>query len=119
MTQRQMPPPATLESLKQVAMGDVAFLRDMVEMFLAQSAEQLAALEALCVAGTVDAWSDAAHALKGSAASVGAEDLRLSCARAQDMRTASRAARVEIYGEIAARYDVVRAYLRAIDVAAL
>lgn len=93
-------PPVNLDNLLENSMGDMDFVKDMVAMFVSQGAEQIGALKGLCVDGENEEWSETAHALKGTAGSVGAEKMRRLCARAQVMKAASAGERTKILAEI-------------------
>ncbi|MCK6418895.1 MAG: ATP-binding protein [Alphaproteobacteria bacterium] len=78
-----------LENLRSNSMGDEDFVRTMVELFATQGRAQLDALAAQCTSGDNEQWTEVAHALKGTAGSVGTEAMRTLCAQAQTMHNAS------------------------------
>ena len=103
--------PADLTILRDNAMGDEDFVREMVALFVTQGAAQIDALTEHCVDGKSVDWVDIAHALKGTAGGVGAETLRLYCAQAQDMDNHSADDRAKILKAITEEYDQVKIYL--------
>ncbi|MCX7993919.1 MAG: Hpt domain-containing protein [Fimbriimonadales bacterium] len=60
--------------LHEVAGGDPEFIAEILSDFLAQTPELIAQIEAAARVGHPDALSRAAHTLKGSARSVGADE---------------------------------------------
>jgi HPt (histidine-containing phosphotransfer) domain-containing protein len=89
-------------------MGNDDFVKEMCGLFVTQGAEQPAQLRTLCVDGDSDTWCDVSHALKGFAATVGADEIRSLCATAQTMRRASIAERETLFVAIEQAYrDVV------------
>ena len=77
-----------LEELRASVGGDTAFVRDLIEAYLADSAGQLAAIEAALAADDAEALVRPAHTLKSSSATVGAMDLS---ALARTLEMAGRA----------------------------
>jgi signal transduction histidine kinase/DNA-binding response OmpR family regulator len=75
-------------------------LRQFVEMFITQSESTLTEMRENTVDGESEAWSEAAHKLKGSTSMIKAEKLVLLCERAQQMGIASASERKEILKEI-------------------
>lgn len=104
-------PPVDLSNLLDNAMGDEDFVKEMVELFVSQGKEQIKALKGFCSDGENDEWVEEAHALKGTAGAVGAEDMRLLCADAQDMKDASAKDRKKILKDIEKHYKSAKAYL--------
>ena len=86
-------------------------LSDFISQFLTQSNDSLKILEENCIDGECKEWSEAAHKLKGGAAFVGAEKLRLLCAQAQEMKIASRQERKSVFKEIKRAYVEVKKQL--------
>jgi HPt (histidine-containing phosphotransfer) domain-containing protein len=64
-----------LEELRASVGDDTSFLRDLIEAYLTDSAEQLAAIEAAVAADDAEALVRPAHTLKSSSATVGAMEL--------------------------------------------
>lgn len=85
----QETPRLDLEIMRTFSEGDVEMEKDFVRIFAEQSAIHLATLKEHAIDGTSQGWKDAAHLLKGGAATLGAMKLRLICADAQEMLTAT------------------------------
>ncbi|HEY8963515.1 MAG TPA: Hpt domain-containing protein [Alphaproteobacteria bacterium] len=106
-------PPIDLELLIKNAGGDEAFVREIVGMCIEQAEKQISTLKDLCVDGVSDAWRETAHALKGTAGTIGAEDMRLLCEVAQkQMLDSTAVARRAKIGEIDEKYQVARQALK-------
>lgn len=106
-------PPINLENLKSNSMGDEEFEREMIAMFVTQGHAQIEALSLLCVDGDSEDWTETAHALKGTAGSVGSEKMRVQCAMAQDMFTATAEERKKRLAQITHEYARSKAFLIA------
>jgi len=105
-------PPLDLNNLKANAMGDDGFVREMVELFVTQSQEQLSALKALeGDANNIHDWVEASHALKGSAGGIGAEKMRKLCEEAQNLEVFDAEKRAELIAAIGQQYDLATEYL--------
>jgi signal transduction histidine kinase/CheY-like chemotaxis protein/HPt (histidine-containing phosphotransfer) domain-containing protein len=103
--------PVDLTNLRSNAAGDAAFEREMITLFVRQSQEQMERLESLCASGSNEDWVEAAHALKGTAGSVGANDMREACAHAQALPGVNPDVRRAIAVQIRHEYMKVYAYL--------
>ena len=64
-----------LEELRASVEGDTGFVRDLIEAYLVDSAEQLEAIESAIDATDAEALVRPAHTLKSSSATVGAVDV--------------------------------------------
>jgi histidine phosphotransfer protein HptB len=64
-----------LEELRASVGDDTSFVRDLIEAYLTDSAEQVVAIEAALAADDADALVRPAHTLKSSSATVGAVEL--------------------------------------------
>ncbi|MGH2401139.1 MAG: Hpt domain-containing protein [Candidatus Limnocylindria bacterium] len=91
-----------LEELRASVGGDTAFVRDLIEAYLADSAGQLEAIEAALAADDAEALVRPAHTLKSSSATVGAMDLSALA------RTLEMAGRAGSLGDAEARGAVER-----------
>ncbi|GIV08725.1 MAG: hypothetical protein KatS3mg019_0816 [Fimbriimonadales bacterium] len=60
--------------LNEIAGGDAEFIAEILGDFLAQTPELIAQIETAIVQGNAAALGAAAHALKGSARSIGADE---------------------------------------------
>ncbi|MBU6234755.1 MAG: response regulator, partial [Alphaproteobacteria bacterium] len=114
MTEEQMDmaPPYDLTNLKANSMGDADFEREIISMFVSQASAQLAALESLCVDGPNEQWVEEAHALKGTAGSVGATKLRDMCAKAQSMANATALTRSTKVSRLRSEYEMIVGLLK-------
>jgi HPt (histidine-containing phosphotransfer) domain-containing protein len=65
--------PAAIENLRSISPDDGGeFLRELIDIFLADTPLRLAELELACTAGNAKAVTRAAHSLKGSSGAFGA-----------------------------------------------
>jgi two-component system, sensor histidine kinase and response regulator len=72
---RDLVEPVDLRALEDTALGDPAFERRLLEVFLEDSEQQIAALEVALLAGRADDAKREAHTLKGAAGTLGAAGL--------------------------------------------
>jgi HPt (histidine-containing phosphotransfer) domain-containing protein len=63
---------AVLSELRASVQGDIAFVRELVEAYVSDSAVLIDAIEAAVAAGDADALVRPAHTLKSSSATLGA-----------------------------------------------
>lgn len=96
-----------LSTLKETSMGDDTFVNMMIEMFVVQGQNQLKELSQFCVDGLSHDWVEVAHALKGTAAGIGAEYMRGLCADAQNMSDAAAEDRRQMCEKIDQAYHAV------------
>jgi two-component system sensor histidine kinase/response regulator len=95
----------TIESLRALAEGDAAFLRELLDQFRADAGDQLASLERAIERRDRATVHSIAHALRGSSANLGAVEVVRAC------RTIEAA---EEHGYAAAIDDLRRACDRAL-----
>lgn len=95
------------------SMGDDGFLVEMIDLFFEQAAEHVSGMKEACVDGPSKDWVENAHSMKGAAGMVGAESLRLVCARAQNMPEATAEERVLVLNEITSLLTAVESELSA------
>jgi HPt (histidine-containing phosphotransfer) domain-containing protein len=93
-----------LSNLIETSMGDKDFIADMIDMFSMQGTTQLNELRDLCVNGFSKEWVEKSHALKGTAAMIGAIYMRELCGQAQKMDTADALAREKIHKDISVAF---------------
>lgn len=93
-----------LDNLKENAMGDDDFLREMIAMFVTQGKSQINALAQQCADGENKEWVEISHSLKGTSGGIGAEPMRLLCEAAQDTKDATAAERQAMHEGIKAEY---------------
>ena len=75
MTDASAIDPAALDALSEATGGDPAFLADLIDVFLADAVDLLAAMEAATTAGDAAELRRAAHSLKSNGATFGATAL--------------------------------------------
>ena len=101
---------ATIEGLKELCdPGDLSLFRDLIDTFLADSPDRIAAVE--CAIGTNDATAleRAAHALKSSAANMGALGLASLCKPMESLgRGGQVAGAAELARKARAEFELVR-----------
>lgn len=103
--------PANLSLLEPYTGGDIELLKEFIHIFIEQTEKQLEILANSCVDGPCEAWVEAAHAIKGGAANIGAEVLRLQAERSQKMADTSAEHRVQKLERLQQSYKQVKAYL--------
>ena len=75
MTESGVIDPSALDSLMEITGGDPDFLREMIDVFLADAVDLLAAMDEALVRGDTVVLRRAAHSLKSNAATFGATRL--------------------------------------------
>lgn len=91
-------------------------LRNYCDMFFEKSEAALVDLKENCKPGVNEDWVEIAHKLKGSSAMMGAIRMKNLCAEAQDMRKATKKARIEKLKEIKEAYkDAKVVYIKKIE----
>lgn len=70
----------TLRTLVDLDDGTTGLLEEMLEIFEADTPRRIQAVVDAVAAGDAEAFSEAAHTLKGGAGAMGAEDMRLQAA---------------------------------------
>lgn len=107
--------PRVLDELVASVNGDRAFVVQLVDTYLADSAAQLDAVEAAVASDDADALVRPAHTLKSSSATLGAEWLAAS---ARGLEMAGRAGRIDdearaAAGALRGDWEAASAALRA------
>ncbi|HVY12011.1 MAG TPA: response regulator, partial [Alphaproteobacteria bacterium] len=97
--------------LREFSQGDAETEKELVKAFLAQSDINLKALNDNARRGSVEAWQEAGHMLKGGALGVGAGRLAELCSQAQHMR-GGPAERAILFDQIDAEYSRVKSRLK-------
>jgi len=103
-----------IDELSEATGGDMDFVRELVETYVAESTGHVAELEAAIAAGDVAALVRPAHTLKSSSASVGA--MRLSAIGRtieETSRTGSMDGLAERVAEVRPTWDETMAAFRA------
>ncbi len=75
----------TLESFRELAEGDAAFIREYFTAFLAALPEHLGGIEQAIVTQDPTKLASSAHAIKSSCANTGVQSLREVCAKLEAM----------------------------------
>ena len=99
-----------LTELTETTGGDIGFVRELVETYLAETPTQLEAMTAALEADDADALVRPAHTLKSSSATVGA--MRLSSV-ARELEMAGRTGALE--AAVPGRLEAARAEWRAVE----
>lgn len=104
------------EIFQGFAQGDVKAGQAFVRMFFAEVDKQYEMLRMHCSDGVSFPWKEAAHALKGSAATLGAMALREVCAQAQEMLDTTAQIRTETLARITAELELLKTELNTLGV---
>ncbi|MBV9656948.1 MAG: response regulator [Verrucomicrobia bacterium] len=107
--------PDSLTALKGLqAEGDEGFLRELIELFLADAAQRIDGMDTALAAGRDADFVRAAHSIKGAAANFGATDLRKICARIEDLGREGQVSEAgALLPELRAEFSRVRLALEA------
>lgn len=98
-----------VERLEEISLGDEEFLKELVEVFLDDAAQQLVALSDAAAAGDPEQVAGVAHRLKGSSGNVGAEQLQALCAALESDGLAGRPEKFGVQAErITGEFERVR-----------
>ncbi|NUP90298.1 MAG: PAS domain-containing protein [Candidatus Sumerlaeia bacterium] len=104
--------PVDLTSLRHTAAGDEGFVREMIELYLGQTAEEITEIEDAVATGRDDALAKVAHTLKGASASFGAHAMSQL---AREVEMAAKAHSLDeaqtLLGRIHAEFESIRAQL--------
>lgn len=100
-----------LTMLETFTGGDAAIRKEFIDLYLAQSEENIVSLRDNCVDGYNEEWSETAHQLKGGSANIGATKLVEYAAAAQEMIEGTHAEREELFSKIEMRFNLVKTYL--------
>ena len=81
----------SLEALKSLqSEGDDGFLKEMIELFLADTPARFADMDAARAAGEQQDFVRAVHSIKGASANFGADELHQMCAEVEQMGRAGK-----------------------------
>ena len=94
-----------LTILRTITEGNVELERDFAKTFFKQSQLNFAKLREHCVDGISQPWKEAAHSLKGGAATMGAMKLRAIAADAQEMIDAVATERTRTLAQLEAAFS--------------
>lgn len=103
-------PPVDMEQLALFTDGDSEEERELVHIFLTQSADVLTVMQNCTPADFAEDWKSAAHRLKGSAGNLGAMHLFTLCQIAEKNFEASSAEKTEMISEIEAELTRIQAF---------
>ena len=101
-----------LSYLEEYTDNDPESLAELIGVFYETFSGDLDMLEKNITDGENKEWSQIAHKLKGSSGFIGAEKLKILCASAQNMQTASLDERRSIYQRIKEAYGAVCIFLQ-------
>jgi|GEM_PF-2010098 len=101
-----------LDVLNDYTGGDLEKNKELLTIFQEKSLEDIEMLSKYLIDGKSKEWSAQAHALKGSAAYIGADILYSLSEKAQNMMDASREDREIIYGAIKENHNEICKYLK-------
>src|SRR5687767_10569617 len=94
--------PAALDALVEATGGDRAFLAEMIDVYVDDSAEQLAVMRQAIAEGNAEELRRAAHSLKANSASFGATTLAQLC---QELEVRGKAAELNDASELLAKIE--------------
>ena len=106
--------PVDLSNLREMIDGDVELEKALFEEFYLAGEQCIAALQASLTSGDAQAWRASAHALKGTALNLGANDLGALCKQAQDEYEFPTAQRAALLLEIQTAFEISKDYLRTL-----
>ena len=120
-TDRPLPPDAavlnrdSLEALKSLqSEGDDGFLKEMIELFLADTPERFADMDVALASGAQQDFVRAVHSIKGASANFGADDLHAMCAEVEQMGRAGQMGETDLKVQaLRAEFERVRSALLA------
>lgn len=96
--------PVDFQRLQEIADGNVEFKRELIDVFLTQVEERMAAIENALETGDPAGIQAEAHALKGSCASAGATKLA-ECARRLEQAAKEKEPDLESLSELVAEFN--------------
>lgn len=104
-----------LSGMRAYLDGDKEEEREIVGVFISKSQKDLGAIEASVSQQDLHAWQETCHSLKGSAALLGAENLRDLCQEGESMQAFDSDAMHTKHAAIKLAYDLVLDALREED----
>lgn len=93
-------PMLDLSNIRSLSDNDRAIEQEFAQVFYDQAIQHITALRTHCVDGTSDPWKEAAHSLKGGAATIGALQLHAIASKAQYMHDANSHTRQSVLQEL-------------------
>lgn len=103
--------PVNLTNLRTITDGDIDTELLLFEQFKESANTALQTMQENCVPGFNEAWRRAAHALKGTAYNLGAENLGNLCKHAQENAEASETDKAALLSQMKLEYAGVIAFL--------
>jgi HPt (histidine-containing phosphotransfer) domain-containing protein len=107
-----MQEPVNLTNLRSMIDGDAEMEKALFEEFFSSFAAGIEALQANCTNSDTEAWRKEAHALKGVALNLGAQNLGNLCKNGQDSYLGNAQTKEKILGDIREEYTKVKAFLQ-------
>lgn len=96
-----------LSGMRAYLDGDKEEEREIVAVFVSKSQKDIVAIEQSINASSLEDWSEACHSLKGSAALLGAEELRDLCQHCETLGSFDNSLMNKKLVEIKTSYDRV------------
>ncbi len=109
-----MSEPVDLTNLRSMTDGDTQMERELFEEFDRVFQEGIAALRGLMQSHQQEEWRKQAHALKGVAVNLGAQQLGETCKLAQEQHCVDQATKSIILCSIETDYAGVNEFLRTV-----
>jgi HPt (histidine-containing phosphotransfer) domain-containing protein len=107
-----MSDPVNLSELREMTDGDSEMEKILFEEFFSSADVCLKALSESCVDGDSESWRTKAHALKGMAVNLGAEQLGELCKQAQENHGVAATQKQEMFKGIQVEYQRVEDFLK-------
>jgi two-component system sensor histidine kinase/response regulator len=106
------PAPVQIAQIQEIADGDKAFERALIELFVSDNQERLKTLETLMANQDVEAIRREAHTIKGASASAGANGMREIAARLEEVDPRKELAQaLRLLDELKAEFEEVQRFL--------
>lgn len=106
-----MKTPVNLDNLREMTEGDPILEQALFEEFIRSAEACIAIMNAHCDHGSQEEWRKQAHALKGIAANLGAEQLATAGMKAQELFTGSFADKQVALECVQKEYAEVKSFL--------
>ena len=103
--------PVDLTNLRELTGGDEEMETELFLEFLSSEKEAIATLEQNCQSGENSDWRQAAHALKGTSLSLGADSLSQICKTGQERQDAPAEEKSDILATIKTEFQKVETFL--------
>jgi len=108
--------PADISRLQEITDGDLEFLKELIELYLADSPEQIAALRKAMAERNAESCQVVAHTFRSSSGNVGAMELQQRLLKLENLSKKSALDEaVTIVVGIEEEFDRVRAYLEELS----